>query len=91
MHLDLFGPIFVMSLERMQYTLVVVDDFSRFTCVVFFGGKDHTNNKLIKLLKRVQNEKFVQVNRIRICQDIEFTHKSIEKFYMNMVSSMNTY
>ena len=35
LHMDLFGPVQVMSLSKKRYCLVIVDDFSRFTCTFF--------------------------------------------------------
>ncbi|XP_073049448.1 uncharacterized protein [Primulina eburnea] len=54
LHMDLFGPIPVMSLGGKKYTLVVIDDFSRFTWVLFLGSKDQTADYLIKLLETSQ-------------------------------------
>ena len=34
--MDLFGPVNVMSLSRKRYALVIVDDFSKYTWVLFF-------------------------------------------------------
>ena len=63
--MDLFGPIPVTSLGGMNYTLVIVDDYSRYTWVVFLKSKDQTGNNLIKTIKRLQNEKSLTVKRIR--------------------------
>ena len=35
LHMDLFGPVNVMSLSRKRYALVIVDDFSKYTWVLF--------------------------------------------------------
>ena len=42
LHLDLFGPVNVMSIGKKRYTLVIVDEFSRFTWVYFIHRKDET-------------------------------------------------
>ncbi|XP_063946117.1 uncharacterized protein LOC135151534 [Daucus carota subsp. sativus] len=42
LHVDLFGPVNVMSLSRKRYALVIVDDFSKFTWVLFLHSKDET-------------------------------------------------
>ena len=42
LHMDLFGPVFVNSLNKKSYCLVVTDDFSRFTWVFFLATKDET-------------------------------------------------
>ena len=39
-HMDLFGPVNVLSLSRKRYALVMVDDFSRYTWVEFLSTKD---------------------------------------------------
>nr|GEY49090.1 putative ribonuclease H-like domain-containing protein [Tanacetum cinerariifolium] len=43
LHMDLFGPTFVKSLNKKSYCLVVTDDYSRFTWVFFLATKDETN------------------------------------------------
>jgi hypothetical protein len=35
LHMDLFGLIAYISIDRSKYCLVIVDDYSRFTCVFF--------------------------------------------------------
>ena len=39
-HMDLFGPVNVMSLSKKKYALMMVDDFSRYTWVKFLHSKD---------------------------------------------------
>ncbi|GKC23734.1 retrovirus-related pol polyprotein from transposon TNT 1-94, partial [Tanacetum coccineum] len=40
LHMDLFGPMCVASVNRKKYILVIVDDYSRFTWVKFLRSKD---------------------------------------------------
>jgi len=42
LHMDLMGPMQVESISGKRYVLVVVDDYSRFTCVNFIGEKSDT-------------------------------------------------
>ena len=63
--MDMFGPIPITSLGGMRYTLVILDDYSRFTWAVFLNSKDQTCNNLINLIKRLQNEKSLTVIKIR--------------------------
>ena len=65
LHMDLFGPIPVTSLGGMKYTLVIVDDYSRYTWVIFLKSKDQTCNNLINIIKRLQNQKSLKVSKIR--------------------------
>ena len=78
--MDLFGPIPVTSLGGMKYTLVIIDDYSRYTWVIFLKSKDQTCNNLIKTIKRLQNEKSLTVKRIRRDRGIEFTNRSLSSF-----------
>nr|GEU92534.1 putative ribonuclease H-like domain-containing protein [Tanacetum cinerariifolium] len=43
LHMDLFGPTFVKSLNKKSYCLVVTDDYSRFTWVFFLATNDETS------------------------------------------------
>ena len=57
LHMDLFGPTQTLSLSGKRYTLVIVDDFTRFTWTFFLASKDETNHVFIRYCKKVQNEK----------------------------------
>ncbi|GKA15025.1 putative ribonuclease H-like domain-containing protein [Tanacetum coccineum] len=46
LHIDLFGPTFVKSLMKKMYSLIVTDDYSRFTWVFFLATKDETSGIL---------------------------------------------
>ncbi|GJS42084.1 ribonuclease H-like domain-containing protein [Tanacetum coccineum] len=46
LHMDLFGPTSVRSLNHKTYCLVITDDFSRFSWVVFLKTKDETVDSL---------------------------------------------
>ena len=52
LHLDLFGPTRTTSLGESRFGLVVVDDYSRFTWVLFLRHKDETFSSFVNLLKR---------------------------------------
>ncbi|GKB37664.1 putative ribonuclease H-like domain-containing protein [Tanacetum coccineum] len=45
LHMDLFGPTSVRSINHKTYCLVVTDDFSRFSWVFFLASKDETKFK----------------------------------------------
>ncbi|GJX84117.1 putative ribonuclease H-like domain-containing protein [Tanacetum coccineum] len=49
LHVDLFGPTFVKSLMKKMYSLVVTDDFSRFSWVFFLATEEP--KKVIQALK----------------------------------------
>lgn len=51
LHMDLFGPIEPVSLGGKKYALVVVDEYSRYTWIVFLSMKKETLLKLPELMK----------------------------------------
>jgi hypothetical protein len=46
LHMDLFGPVAYLSIGGSKYGLVIVDDFSRFTWVLFLQDKSETQGTL---------------------------------------------
>ena len=40
LHMELFGPVNVMSMSRKWYALVIVDNFSKYSWVLFLNSKD---------------------------------------------------
>nr|GEU69240.1 retrovirus-related Pol polyprotein from transposon TNT 1-94 [Tanacetum cinerariifolium] len=55
LHIDLYGPMRIESVNGKKYILVIVDDYSRFTWVKFLRSKDETLDFIIKFLKMIQN------------------------------------
>jgi hypothetical protein len=55
LHMDLFGPIAYISIGGSKYCLVIVDDYSRFTWVLFLQEKSQTQETLKRFLRRAQN------------------------------------
>ncbi|GJS82534.1 retrovirus-related pol polyprotein from transposon TNT 1-94 [Tanacetum coccineum] len=54
LHMDLYEPMRVQSINWRKYILVIVDDFSRFTWVNFLCSKDEVPEFVIKFLKMIQ-------------------------------------
>jgi transposase InsO family protein len=80
LHMDLFGPIAYISIGGNKYGLVIVDDYSRFTCVFFLQDKGETQEVLKKFLKRAQNEFDAKVKRIRSDNSTEFKNTQVEGY-----------
>ncbi|GKA93919.1 retrovirus-related pol polyprotein from transposon TNT 1-94 [Tanacetum coccineum] len=53
LHMDLYGPMHVASVNEEKYILVIVDDYSRFTCVKCLRSKDEAPYFIIKFLKMI--------------------------------------
>ncbi|GKV40372.1 hypothetical protein SLEP1_g48027 [Rubroshorea leprosula] len=80
LHLDLFGPIDVTSLGGKKYTLVIVDDYSRYTWTAFLAHKKDTFSEFTKFCKKVQNEKGFTITCIRSDHGGEFENDKMKEF-----------
>ncbi|GJV66717.1 putative ribonuclease H-like domain-containing protein [Tanacetum coccineum] len=56
LHMDLFGPTSVRSLNHKTYCLVITDDFSRFSWVFFLRTKDETSAILKEFIRQIENQ-----------------------------------
>ncbi|GJS63930.1 putative ribonuclease H-like domain-containing protein [Tanacetum coccineum] len=56
LHMDLFGPTTVRSINHKTYCLVVTDDFSRFSWVFFLATKSETSGILKKFITEIENQ-----------------------------------
>ncbi|GKA18457.1 putative ribonuclease H-like domain-containing protein [Tanacetum coccineum] len=65
LHMDLFRPTSVMSINHKTYCLVVTDDFSRFSWVFFLATKSETSGILKKFITEVENQLNHKVKVIR--------------------------
>nr|GEV90797.1 ribonuclease H-like domain-containing protein [Tanacetum cinerariifolium] len=54
LHINLYGPMRVESVNGKKYILVMVDDYSRFTWVKFLRSKDEAPDFFIKFLNMIQ-------------------------------------
>jgi transposase InsO family protein len=80
LHIDLFGPIAYISIGGNKYSLIIVDDYSRFTWVFFLQDKGETQEVLNKFLKRAQNEFDAKVKSIRSDNGTEFKNTQVEDY-----------
>jgi transposase InsO family protein len=80
LHMDLFGPIAYISIDRSKYCLVIVDDYSRFTWVFFLQEKSQTQETLKGFLRRAQNEFILRIKKIRSDNGTKFKNSQIEGF-----------
>nr|GFA81395.1 hypothetical protein [Tanacetum cinerariifolium] len=81
LHMDLYGPMRVASINRKKYILVIVDDYSRFTWVKFPASKDEASNFIIKILKMIQVRLNASVRNIRTCNGTKFVNQTLRDYY----------
>ncbi|GJT92298.1 retrovirus-related pol polyprotein from transposon TNT 1-94 [Tanacetum coccineum] len=81
LHMDLYGPMRVQTINGKKYILVIVDDYSRFTWVKFLRSKDETPTVVIKFLKQIQVGLNKTVRFIRTDNGTEFVNKTLYDYY----------
>ena len=79
-HLDLFGPVNIMKINKKKYALVVVDDYTRFTWVYFLNKKDETPQLILELIKVIERNSEFTVNVLRSDNGTEFKNSSMEEY-----------
>ncbi|GKB81432.1 retrovirus-related pol polyprotein from transposon TNT 1-94 [Tanacetum coccineum] len=88
LHMDLCGPMRVVSVNGKKYILVIVDDYSRFTWVKFLRSKDEAPDFIIKFFKMIQVRLKVPVRRIRTDNGIEFVNQTYVNIMRRLASLM---
>nr|GEY24294.1 retrovirus-related Pol polyprotein from transposon TNT 1-94 [Tanacetum cinerariifolium] len=80
LHIDLFGPTFVKSLNKKSYCLVVTDDNSRFSWVFFMATKDETSTILKNFITGIENQINYKVKIIRSDNETKFKNHDLNQF-----------
>ncbi|GJS11148.1 putative ribonuclease H-like domain-containing protein [Tanacetum coccineum] len=80
LHMDLFGPTSVRSLNHKTYCLVITDDFSRFSWVFFLRTKDETSGILKDFIRQIENQLNQKVKTIRCDNGTKFKNRDFIEF-----------
>jgi transposase InsO family protein len=80
LHMDLFGPTTYRSNGGNSYCLVVVDDYSRYTCVFFLSDKSNVFSIFKGFAKRPENEFNFKIKKIRRDNGSEFKNSRIKDY-----------
>ncbi|GJU87631.1 retrovirus-related pol polyprotein from transposon TNT 1-94 [Tanacetum coccineum] len=75
LHMDLFGPSAVQSYEGNRYTLVIVDDYSRYTWTRFLKDKTEAFNQFEIFSKKIKNQLGCIIVSIRTDHGREFDNE----------------
>ncbi|PWA86471.1 copia-type pol polyprotein [Artemisia annua] len=70
LHMDLFGPVSPMSIHHEKYTLVIVDEYSRYTWVYFLTKKSQATETIMSFVRNIENQNDIK-GRI---PDISYFH-----------------
>nr|GEU65647.1 hypothetical protein [Tanacetum cinerariifolium] len=90
LHMDLYGPMLIESVNGKKYIFVIVDDYSRFTWVKCLRLKDEAPDFIIKFLKMIQVRLKVLVRRIREDNGTEFVNQTLREYYEQVGISHET-
>ena len=81
--MDLFAPMSSSSLNEKYYAFVIVDDFSRFTWVLFLTYKSEAFNFFKHFCRRVKKEIGFSIIKIRSDHGGEFENENFIQFYLD--------
>nr|GFC31518.1 hypothetical protein [Tanacetum cinerariifolium] len=81
LHMDLCGPMRVVSINGKKYILVIVDDYSQYTWVYFLISKDETPEIIKKFIPQAQLNYKAKVCKIRTDNGTEFKNVTLKAHY----------
>jgi hypothetical protein len=64
LHMDIFGPVAYFSIGGSKYRFVIVDDYTRYTWVLFLRDKSKVHDVFNKFATRAQNEVDMKIKRV---------------------------
>ncbi|GKB13495.1 retrovirus-related pol polyprotein from transposon TNT 1-94 [Tanacetum coccineum] len=79
----------LISINHEIYTLVIVDEYSRYTWVYFLKKKSQAAEMIMSFVKMVENQNDVKVNQIRTNNGTEFRNSKLESFCDEKIISYN--
>ncbi|KAL8103700.1 hypothetical protein AgCh_028047 [Apium graveolens] len=80
LHVNLFGPVNVMSITKKKYAMVIVDEFTRYTWVYFLHTKSETASILIDHVKQLDKLVKDSVKILRSDNGTKFKNLIMEEF-----------
>ncbi|GKD62607.1 retrovirus-related pol polyprotein from transposon TNT 1-94 [Tanacetum coccineum] len=80
LHMDLFRLVTPRSINHEKYTLVIVDEYSRYTWVYFLKKKSQAPETIMSFIKRVENQNDIKVKQLRTDNGTEFRNNILVNF-----------
>nr|GEX01420.1 retrotransposon protein, putative, Ty1-copia subclass [Tanacetum cinerariifolium] len=77
LHMDLCGPMRIASINGKRYVLVIMDDYSRYTWVIFLKLKDEAPEEMKSFLKKITVLLQALVIIVRTDNDTEFKNQAL--------------
>ncbi|GJW61514.1 putative ribonuclease H-like domain-containing protein, partial [Tanacetum coccineum] len=84
LHMDLCGPMRIASINGKRYVLVIMDDYSRYTWVVFLRSKDEALEDIKTFLKRITVLIQALVIIVRTDNGTEFKNLVLQEYFKSV-------
>ncbi|GJR17840.1 retrovirus-related pol polyprotein from transposon TNT 1-94 [Tanacetum coccineum] len=81
LHMNLCGPMRIASINGKQYVLVIVDDYSRYTWVIFLRSKDEAPEEIKTFLKKITVLLQAPVIIVTTDNDTEFKNQVLQEYF----------
>ena len=81
LHMDSIGLVNVISISKKIYDLMIVDDYSNYTWVLFLHSKDEAPQMVIDHVKLIELDSKCPVRAIRSNNGTEFKNAVLNDFY----------
>nr|GEV16882.1 putative ribonuclease H-like domain-containing protein [Tanacetum cinerariifolium] len=90
LHMDLYGPMQIESINKKKSILVIVDDYTRFGWVRFLRTKDENPEVIKKFIVTTQRALNATVRYVRTDNGMEFVNKTLTEFFVSVGITHNT-
>ncbi|GJY04627.1 retrovirus-related pol polyprotein from transposon TNT 1-94 [Tanacetum coccineum] len=80
LYMDLFRSVSPMSIYHDKYTLVIVNEYLRYTWVHFLKKKSQAPEMIMSFIRMVKNQNDLKVKQIRTDNGTEFRNSELESF-----------
>ncbi|GKC34136.1 retrovirus-related pol polyprotein from transposon TNT 1-94, partial [Tanacetum coccineum] len=81
LHMDLFRPVKPQTISHNKYTLVIVDEYSRYTWVFCLTKKSDAADCIMSFVRKIENLNEVRVKELRNDNRTEFKNHKLEELY----------
>nr|GEV98959.1 retrovirus-related Pol polyprotein from transposon TNT 1-94 [Tanacetum cinerariifolium] len=82
-------PVTPRSINHEKYTLVIVDEYSRYTWVYFLKKKSQEPETIMSFIKRVENQNDIKVKQLRTDNGTKFKNRILVNFCDEKGISLN--
>ncbi|KAD7117276.1 hypothetical protein E3N88_04544 [Mikania micrantha] len=83
LHMDLFGPVQIMSMAKKKYCLVIVDDYSKFVWTFFLHSKGEVAKAIINFVLYAEKQYSIPIKCVRSDNGTEFRNHLLDEFYLS--------